>query len=133
GLSRLGASKHGKGFDGGYKLAPAWFSSAGYAAVLNSTRRWTVDVALGDPERIVVTDPGESIDVLVIPGSPKQALPVLTARYGRAPLPAPWVFGVWKASRGGHDATIAEARALRRAGVGCSAIWLDAHWQPQTN
>lgn len=133
GISRLGASAHGKGFDGGYKPAPIWFSSSGYAAVLDTQQRWVVDIALADPDRIVATVPGERLDLLLVPGMPNQALPAITARYGRAQHPAPWVFGVWRASRGGHAAAIAEAEALRANGIGCSAIWLDAHWQPASN
>ncbi len=133
GISRLGASAHGKGFDGGYKPAPLWFSSAGYAAVLDSELRWTVDIGLAQADRLVITVPGERIDLLLIAGPPRRALPVITSRWGRAPLPAPWVFGVWRAVRGGHDAVIAAADGLRADRVPCSAIWIDAHWHPATN
>lgn len=133
GVSRLGASAHGKGFDGGYKPAPLWHSSAGYAAVLDSNRRWVVDIGLAEPDRIVVTVPGDRADLFIVPGYPLATLPAITARWGRAPIPAPWVFGVWRACRGGHDAVVSQAELMRAAGLACSAIWIDAHWHPATN
>lgn len=121
------------GLDGGYKVAPLWYSSAGYAAFVHGTGRARIAFAVEHPQRVVVRLPGARIALTIVDGHPAEALPRVTALTGRPPLAPPWVYGVWKGSRGGHDAAVTDAERLRELGIPVSALWLDAHYQPATN
>jgi alpha-glucosidase (family GH31 glycosyl hydrolase) len=126
-------SGHAPGLDGGYKIAPVFLSSAGWGAVVHSDRRWRVELGVRDPELVVIEVPGPSARITIATGSPAEVVSGLTGVIGRAPLAPPWAYGVWKDMRGGDKAVREEARRLREAGLGCSAIWLDAHYEEQTN
>jgi alpha-D-xyloside xylohydrolase len=122
-----------KGLDGGYKVAPLWYSSAGYAAFLTTTKRWRISFGAIEPLSILIDVPGGEAELFVVDGLPAQAIPKVTALIGRPAAAPAWSYGVWKNMRGGHDAIAAEAQRMRDEGVPCGAVWVDAHWQPGTN
>ncbi|HZQ27395.1 MAG TPA: TIM-barrel domain-containing protein [Acidimicrobiales bacterium] len=121
------------GLDGGYKVAPLWYSSAGYAAFVSGTRPVRIEFAVRDPHLVVIDLAHAELEVTVIEGPPAVAIETVTALTGRPPLAPPWTYAPWKASRGGHDAAVAEVERLRAEGVGAGAIWLDAHYEEGTN
>lgn len=121
------------GLDGGYKVGPYFYASSGYAAFIETSRRYRMEFAVRRPDEVVLRVPGEEINVVVIDGPPIRAVRVLTELTGRPPLAPPWAYGVWKAIRGGDDLVRAEAGRMRSESVPASAIWLDAHYQPETN
>jgi alpha-glucosidase (family GH31 glycosyl hydrolase) len=121
------------GLDGGYKVAPLWYSSAGYAAFVHGTKDVRIEFAVSDPESVIVTVPGDEMRITVVHGSAASCVSQVTALTGRPPLAPPWAFAPWKAMRGGHQAVVAEADRLRSLGVGAGVVWLDAHYQPDTN
>src|SRR5581483_6230111 len=121
------------GLDGGYKVAPLWYSSAGYAAFVSGTRPVRIEFAVRDPHLVVIDLAHAEREVTVIEAPPAVAIETVTALTGRPPLAPPWTYAPWKASRGGHDAAVAEVERLRAEGVGAGAIWLDAHYEEGTN
>ena len=121
------------GLDGGYKVAPLWYSSAGYAAFVHGTRDVRIELAVRDPHSVVVEVPHDTLEMTVVFGTPSECVEQVTALTGRPPLLPPWALAPWKAMRGGHEAVLAEADRLRASGVGAGAVWLDAHYQPDTN
>lgn len=127
------ASLYTKGLDGGYKIIPIWFASSGWAGTLETTKRWTADVGATEPGWLVLEVPGESAEAVIVDGFPASSLGPLTERTGRSPLAPHWAYGVWKNIRGGHDANVAEVQRLRDEEVGCGVLWIDAHYQPDTN
>jgi alpha-glucosidase (family GH31 glycosyl hydrolase) len=121
------------GLDGGYKVAPLWYSSAGYAAFVSGTRAVRIEFAVSDPHLVVIDLAHSELELTIVDGPPAVAIQMVTALTGRPPLAPPWAYAPWKDSRGGHDAVIAEAKRLRAEGVGAGAIWLDAHYEEGTN
>jgi alpha-D-xyloside xylohydrolase len=128
------ATGHSVGLDGGYKIAPLYYSSAGYAAFLDTTLRWRFDLAVSNPYEVVVTLPASEICLTVVRGMPRDAITLVTSLTGgRPPLVEPWAYGVWKNMAGDEDAILAEARRMRELEMPCSAVWLYAFYEPSTN
>lgn len=115
------AAPHTYGLDGGYKLAPWWYSSAGYAALSFTTLRFRLDLGVANPTEVCMRVPGGTLELIVIDGTPLAAVKVATAMAGRSPLAPPWVYGAWRSARGGHEEVVANARRSREEGLPASA------------
>lgn len=105
------------GLDGGYKLAPWWSSSAGYAALSFATLRLRLDLGVADPTEVCMRVPGGTLDLIMIDGAPLAAIKVVTATAGRPPLAPRRVYGVWRTARGGHEEVVANTRRSREEGL----------------
>ncbi|MHB8508558.1 MAG: TIM-barrel domain-containing protein [Candidatus Dormibacteria bacterium] len=121
------------GIDGSNIVAPIFYSSAGYAAIVETAGPCRIEFAVRDPHQVVIRAPGESITLTFIRAAPLEALQQLMKLKGCPPLAAPWAYGVWHGMRGGDEAVRAEAKRMRNEHLGCSAVWLDAHYEPATN
>lgn len=133
GTSVNGGAQLSPGLDGGLKLWPVFYSSAGYAVLLETSRRFQVDLAVTDPHQVVLCCPGEVLSIRVFGGPPKAACQLLTAFTGRPPLAPPWVYGVWKATISGAEAVLRDAERLRTERIPCSALWFYDFYDPATN
>ncbi len=133
GVTQNKPAEFAHGLDGGYKIAPLYYSSAGYAAYLETTLRYRIEFAVRDPHQVVLRVPAEEISLVFVDGPPQRCVEVVTDLTGRPPLAPPWAYGVWHGIRGGDEAVRKEAARLRHEEVGCSAIWLDAHYEEETN
>lgn len=116
-----------------YFHAPVLLSSAGWMLVVDTTARYTLDVAAEDPSLLSMTIPGGVLRAFVLLGTPRECIARLTEMTGRAPLPPPWAFGVWHNVRSGGDAIRDAARRLRDERIPGSALWIDDHYSPETN
>lgn len=84
------------------------------------------DVCKTDPAALRVEAWERTLVLEVAPGpTPLDVLAQQTTRSGRAPLGPDWTFGVWMEAIGGRAAVLAEAAALRTAGIPASAIWAE--------
>lgn len=116
-----------------YFHAPVLYCSAGWALVVDTDARYSMDVAASSPLHVRVTVPETTLRAVVVMGTPRRCLEVITGMSGRAPLPPPWAFGVWHNVRSGPAAVLEQAQRLRAERIPASALWIDDHWCAETN
>lgn len=118
-----------------YFAFPFVLSSTGYGLLLDTQAAPVWDL-LGDPSgeghwRVEVT--AASLEVRVYRGTPKAILSAMTAFTGRAPVPEPWMLGVWKTLVSGEEAALRQAERLVREDIPVSACWVYDHYDEATN
>ncbi len=112
-----------KGPHPSYASLPIWLSSKGYSAWFdnNELLRWTLKTA----QRQVTAWASEVRLNLVIGNNPLDALKRQFTALGRAPTPAPWVFGPWNDSVQGQDRATVLVDVLRSERIPSSALWIE--------
>lgn len=79
-----------------YKNIPFYLTNKGYGVFVNHPEKVSFEVASENVKKVGFSVPGESLDYFFINGpSMKEVLERYTALTGRAPLPAPWTYGLW--------------------------------------
>ncbi len=79
-----------------YKNIPFYLTNKGYGVFVNHPEKGSFEVASENVKKGGVNGPGESLDYFFINGpSMKEVLERYTELTGRAPLPAPWTYGLW--------------------------------------
>ncbi|HXA29982.1 MAG TPA: TIM-barrel domain-containing protein [Candidatus Angelobacter sp.] len=116
-----------------YFHAPVLYSSAGWALVVDTVLRYSIDCAAASASVVSVTVPAPSLRAFLIVGTPRHCLSVVTEMTGRAPLPPPWAFGVWHNVRSGPAAVMEQASRLRAERIPASALWIDDHYCAEHN
>jgi alpha-D-xyloside xylohydrolase len=107
-----------------YAPIPLLLSSRGFGFALERFERSRFDLAAARPDAWRWEQDAAMASVLLTYGPKLKDLVQRNVQIvGTAPLPPPWLFGVWKTSVGGQDAVIAEMRKLRDLQVPVSAVF----------
>ena len=86
----------GTSTDQSYKNIPFYISSRSYGILVNHTGKVSYEIGTDAVDKVQFSVPGESLEYFFIGGSDmKDVLRHYTQLTGRAPLPAPWTFGLW--------------------------------------
>jgi cyclomaltodextrinase len=116
-----------------YFHAPVLYSSAGWALVVDTSLRYSIDCAAASPSVVSVTVPCGVLRAFLVVGTPRRCVSVITEMTGRAPLAPPWAFGVWHNVRSGPSAVVEQAARLRAERIPASALWIDDHYCAEHN
>ena len=82
-----------------YKAVPAFWSTRGYALVVNSGAPTEIDLGHTSHSTVSVLTPDDTLEFLVIAAArPEDAIGPLRALTGDVPLPPRWAFGTWVSS-----------------------------------
>ncbi|MGM9617438.1 alpha-xylosidase [Butyricicoccus sp.] len=86
----------GTSTDQSYKNIPFYLSNRGYGIYVNHTENVSFEIATEAVDKAEFSVPGETLDYFFIGAEDmKGVLRKYTGLTGRAPLPAPWTFGLW--------------------------------------
>jgi len=109
-----------------YFPMPYYVDARGFGALLTTSRRVEVDLGATDPQVAwfeVVGD--EPVEVIVFHGpTMRDVIRQLGDVVGRPTPPPTWAYELWIGAQGGRDAVLAEADALRAAGVPAGVLWV---------
>ncbi len=114
-----------------YKNIPFYVSSRGYGLFLNTHRDARFHVGSLSHASLCVQAPGESAEVYLLLGAPRQVVGTFTQMTGPAACPPAWSFGLWHSNgfQGSSDQGVLEdAREFRRRGIPCDVMHLDCFW-----
>ncbi len=79
-----------------YKNIPFYMTNKGYGVFVNHPEKVSFEVASENVKKVGFNVPGETLDYFFINGpSMKEVIERYTELTGRAPLPAPWTYGLW--------------------------------------
>jgi alpha-glucosidase (family GH31 glycosyl hydrolase) len=107
-----------------YAPIPLLLSSRGYGFALERFERSQFDLAASRQDVWTWQQDAPMASVLLTYGPKLKDLVQRNAQLaGTAPLPPPWLFGVWKTSVGGQTAVTAEMQKLRDLSVPVSAVF----------
>jgi len=107
-----------------YAPVPLLLSSRGHGFALERFERARFDVAASRDDVWTWQQDAPIASILLTYGPKLSDLVQRNAQIvGTAPLPPPWLFGVWKTSVGGQDSVIAEMRKLRDLDIPVSAVF----------
>lgn len=114
-----------------YFPVPFFHSSALFAASIDTTRRTELDFGATEPATWRAVVNGTTVPLTLYLGDPVQNLAMWTEDTGRAPIPAPWVWGPRR--RIGRNAMVngaPEWAVMRDAGLPLTAIDDAMHFLP---
>ena len=116
-----------------YKAVPAFWSTRGYALMVNSGAATEIDLGHTSHSAVSVLTPDDTLEFYVIRADgPEDALPVLRALTGDVPVPPRWAFGTWVSSSFQPDtqqSVLERARRIRRDGFPADVLHVDPYWQ----
>lgn len=103
---------------------PAYTSSRGYAAVLDTSAFSQFNFCLENEKRIYVENwQGQMQMHFLLADTSLAAVQATSALAGRPPVPPPWAFAPWNDAIFGTDAVRAYAEQVRAAKLPSSAMW----------
>ncbi|MHB8718500.1 MAG: TIM-barrel domain-containing protein [Candidatus Dormibacteria bacterium] len=136
-LDLAGRVLEGWCFDGAgrfsYLHAPVFHCSAGWTLIVDTVSRYTADVGASEASGFRFRVPDGRLRAFLVDGPPRRGLEMLLQLTGTAPAPPAWAFGVWHNVRGGAASVLEEARRLQAERVPVSALWIEDHYDPETN
>ena len=116
-----------------YKAVPAFWSTRGYALMVNSGTPTEIDLGRTSHSTVSVLTPDDTLEFYVIRADgPEDALPALRALTGDVPVPPRWAFGTWVSSSFQPDtqqSVLERARQIRRDGFPADVLHVDPYWQ----
>ena len=122
------------GHDWTYWPVPFFLSSSGYGVLCDTTRRAVFRMASDRDDAWQFSVDGAELNAVVFWGpDPKQVVRHYTALTGRPPLPPVWAMGAWKTTLSGAEAVRAEAKRVREADLGITALWIYDQLELDTN
>lgn len=123
----------GTSTDLGYKNIPFYISSKGYGIFVSQTEKVSFEIGTDTVDRVQFSVPGESLDYYFIGGRDmKDVLGRYTKLTGRAPLPAPWSFGLWLSTSFTTDydekTVMGFIDGMENRGIPLSVFHFDSFW-----
>ncbi len=116
-----------------HKAVPAFWSTRGYALVVNSGAPTEIDLGHTSHSTVSVLTPDDTLEFFVIAAAgPEDAIGPLRALTGDVPLPPRWAFGTWVSSSFQPDtqqSVLERARRIRRMSFPADVLHVDPYWQ----
>ena len=117
-----------------YVPIPLLLTDAGYALLVNTTRKVFFDLGADSDAAFGFEGSGATLDYYLIGGaSLAQQIEAYTDLSGRPPMPPKWTFGLWFVSHmhvNAHE-MLQDCLSFRREGIPCDAIGLEPGWMSE--
>jgi alpha-D-xyloside xylohydrolase len=120
-----------------YKSIPFLLTDAGFGVLVDTPARVSFEIASEVVSAIQFSAAGDSLDYLVIHGTPREILERYTALTGRPALPPQWSFGLWLTTSFTTDydeqTVMSFVDGMREREIPLSVFHFDCYWMKPLN